>query len=591
MPLEDLFEEIKKSYDIVEIVSSYVRLKRVGRNFVGLCPFHSEKTPSFVVSPEKQIFKCFGCGVAGDVVSFYTKIKGITFKEALLELAEKAGIRVDKKYFIEKKKEKNLTELNYKIAKFYHHLLYFHSSSEEARNYLKEREISEETIKHFLLGFAPSDGRVLAGYLRNSSEELLSGEELGLIKKSADGSYIDLFRGRIVFPIFNLKGECVGFGARALEKDAEPKYLNTQESKVFKKSEILYGAYQAKEFIKKENQGFLVEGYFDFLSLWERGIKNVVATCGTALTENHVKVLKVFTENWIIFYDGDSAGKKATLRSISLFLKEDILPKCVLLSEEDDPDSWVRKIKLREKELKEKIEELAVDAITFVVNFYKEEYKKNPSKTFKEIMEIFKSTEDPFLRNKIARELSFYLGIPESEIFKYFVKGGYVKLKIDEETIDQDNREIPWLRKISQFLINYPEYYSELENSGLSEFIEAYSTTIYGKFLKYLIEEFKRGNTEIEYIPDLEFQEVLSDLLLEPPFENKEEALSHIKEYIKRELARREIRRVTENLKLLQAKGSKEEIEKYLWILKKSLANKLTENIKIQGGGYEPPKG
>lgn len=591
MPLEDLFEEIKKSYDIVEVVSSYVRLKRVGRNFVGLCPFHSEKTPSFVVSPEKQIFKCFGCGVAGDVVSFYTKIKGITFKEALLELAEKAGIRVDKKYFIEKKKEKNLTELNYKIAKFYHHLLYFHSSSEEARKYLKEREISEETIKHFLLGFAPSDGRVLAGYLRNSSEELLSGEELGLIKKSADGSYIDLFRGRIVFPIFNLKGECVGFGARALEKDVEPKYLNTQESKVFKKSEILYGAYQAKEFIKKENQGFLVEGYFDFLSLWEKGIKNVVATCGTALTENHVKVLKVLTENWIIFYDGDSAGKKATLRSISLFLKEGILPKCVLLGEEDDPDSWVRKIKLRDKELKEKIEELAVDAITFVLDFYEEEYKRNLSKAFKEIMEIFRSAEDPFLRNKIARELSFYLGIPESEIFKYFVKDGYVKLKIDEETIDQDNREIPWLRKISQFLINYPEYYSELETSGLSEFIETYSATIYGKFLKYLIEEFKRGNTEIEYIPDLEFQEVLSDLLLEPPFENKEEALSHIKEYIKRELARKEIRQVTENLKLLQAKGSKEEVEKYLWILKKSLANKLTENIKIQGGGYEPPKG
>ncbi|PMP95005.1 MAG: DNA primase, partial [Thermodesulfobacterium geofontis] len=361
MPFENLFEEVKNSYDIVEVISSYVRLKRVGKNFVGFCPFHSEKIPSFVVSPEKQIFKCFGCGAAGDVVTFYAKIKALSFKEALLELAEKAGIQVDKKFFIEKKKEKNLAELNYKIAKFYHHLLYFHSSSEDAKKYLEERGLSEETIKTFLLGFAPNDGRVLAGYLRNSSEDLTKGEELGLIKRTSDGSYIDLFRGRIIFPIFNLKGECVGFGARALDKEIEPKYLNTPESKLFKKSEILYGLYQAKEFIKKKNLGILVEGYFDFLSLWEKGIKNVVATCGTALTENHVKLIKAFTENWVIFYDGDLAGKKAALRAISLFLKEGILPKCITISEEEDPDSWVRKQKLEGENLENKIEELIVD--------------------------------------------------------------------------------------------------------------------------------------------------------------------------------------------------------------------------------------
>jgi len=422
MSFEDLFEEIKNSYDIVEVISSYVRLKKVGKNFVGFCPFHSEKIPSFVVSPEKQIFKCFGCGAAGDVVTFYTKIKGLSFKEALLELAEKAGISVDKKFFVEKKKEKSLTELNYKVAKFYHHLLYFHSSSKEAREYLEQRGINEETIKNFLLGFAPQDGRVLAGYLRNSSEELAKGEELGLIKRTSDGSYIDLFRGRIIFPIFNLKGECVGFGARALDKDAEPKYLNTPESKIFKKGEIFYGLYQSKEAIKKENLGLLVEGYFDFLSLWEKGVKNVVATCGTALTESHVKLMKTFTENWIILYDGDLAGKKATLRAISLFLKEGILPRCVILPEEHDPDSWTRKEGLEGETLKRKIEEISVDAITFVINFYKEEYKLNPSKAFKEIMEVFKLTKDPFLRNRIARELSFYLGIPENEVLKYFVK-------------------------------------------------------------------------------------------------------------------------------------------------------------------------
>ena len=588
MPLEDLFEEVKNSYDIVEVISGYVRLKRVGRNFVGFCPFHSEKKPSFVVSPEKQIFKCFGCGIAGDVVTFYTKIKGLTFKEALLELAERAGISVDKRFFIEKRKEKTLVELSYKVAKFYHHLLYFHDSSQKALKYLEERGISEETIKTFLLGFAPYDGRVLAGYLRSFSEDLAKGEELGLIKKTADGSYIDLFRGRIVFPILNLKGECVGFGARALEKDADPKYLNTPESKIYKKSEILYGLYQAKEFIKKENQGILVEGYFDFLSLWEKGIKNTVATCGTALTEKHIKLLKVFSENWVIFYDGDLAGKKATLRSISLFLKEGILPKCVLLPNEDDPDSWVRKQNLEEEALKRKLEELSVDALSFVLNFYKEEYSLNPSKTFKEIMEIFKTTEDPILRNKIVRELSFHLGIPETDILKYFFKNTY-KQEIPEERIIEEKAEIDkkdelGLKIIAQFLINYPEYYTELESAGLLNLLEFYPSTFYSKFLKYLIEEFKKGNKEIKYIPDLEFQEILSDLLLNPPFENKEEVLCQIKEYIKRELAKREIKKVAENLKLLQIKGSKEEIEKYLWILKNSLTN------KIKGGAYEPPK-
>ncbi|MCD6548995.1 MAG: toprim domain-containing protein, partial [Thermodesulfobacterium sp.] len=401
--------------------------------------------------------------------------------------------------------------------------------------------------------------------------------------------YIDLFKGRIVFPVFTLKGECAGFGARALEKDVEPKYLNTPESRIYKKSEILYGLYQAKEYIKKEDQGILVEGYFDFLSLWEKGVKNVVATCGTALTESHVKVLKIFTQNWIIFYDGDLAGKKATLRSISLFLKEGILPKCVIISEEDDPDSWARKQNLKDESLKRKIEEITEDAITFAINFYKEEFSLNPSKAFKEIMEIFRSAEDPFLRNKIARELSFHLGIPENEVFKSFIKDITEREPIKEREEGYDKAEA-CLKMIAQFLINYPEYYRELESSGLSKLLEFYSTKFYGKFLKYLAEEFKCGNMEVDYIPDLEFQEALSDLLLNPPFENKEEVLQQIKEFIKKELARREIKIVTESLKNLQIKGLKEEIEKYLWVLKKSLTDKLVEETeKNKGGGYEPP--
>ncbi len=573
MPIEDLFEEVKNHYDIIELISHYIKLKKVGRNYVGFCPFHSEKVPSFVVSPEKQIFKCFGCGVAGDVVTFYTKIQNISFKEALLELAEKAGISIDKKYFIEKKREKSLVELNYKIAKFYQHLLYFHPQGSKAKEYLRDRGISEETIKIFLLGFAPSDGRVLASYLRNSSQDLIMGEELGIIKKTSDGSYVDLFKGRIIFPIFNFKGECVGFGGRTLENYEEAKYLNTPESKIYKKSEIFYGLYQAKEFIKKEDLGILVEGYFDFLSLWEKGIKNVVATCGTALTEKHVKILKTLTENWIIFYDGDLAGKKATIRAISLFLKEGILPKCVFISEED-PDSWVKKQDFKNEALKEKIKELTLDSTAFVFEYYKNDYSLYPSKVFQEIMEVFKPVENPILRNKIAREINSYLGIPETEVLKYFIKSS----SLQENTIEKKetlSESESGLKIIAQFLIEYPEHFSELESTGLTHLIESLPSTPYTRFLKNLIEEFKRGNKEVEYVPDLEFQSILSDLLLSPPFENKEEVLIHIKEYIKKELTKKEIKKVIENLKVVERKGSKEEIEKYLWILKSKILKEV----------------
>ncbi|MCD6490529.1 MAG: hypothetical protein J7K20_07385, partial [Thermodesulfobacterium sp.] len=225
------------------------------------------------------------------------------------------------------------------------------------------------------------------------------------------------------------------------------------------------------------------------------------------------------------------------------------------------------------------------DAITFAINFYKEEFSLNPSKTFKEIMEIFKSAEDPFLRNKIARELSFHLGIPENEIFKSFIKNIAEIEPIKDREEGYDKAEA-CLKMIAQFLINYPEYYNELESSGLSKLLDFYSTKFYGRFLKYLSEEFKRGNMEIDYIPDLEFQEVLSDLLLNPPFENKEEVLQQIKEFIKKELARREIKTLTGSLKNLEVKGLKEEIEKHLWVLKKSLNDKLVEETeKNKGGG------
>lgn len=572
MSLETLLDQVRNTCDIVEVVSSFVNLKKAGRNYVGFCPFHSESKPSFTVSPEKQIFKCFGCNSGGDVVTFYMKIKGLSFREALLELAEKAGLKVEKQFSSEKEKtrEKELVEFNYRVAKFYHQLLFIHSSSEIALSYLRTRGLREETLKTFLIGFAPFEGRVLASYLRGREEDLKKAEELGLIKKAEDGSYLDLFRGRIVFPIFNSKGECIGFGARALEKDIEPKYLNTPDSKIYKKSEALYGLYQAKEFIKKEQEGFIVEGYFDFLSLWEKGIKNVVASCGTALTEKHLKILKPLAKNWNLFYDGDLAGKKATLRTISLFLKESLLPKIVVLSEGEDPDSWIRGFSLDTFSLKKEITSYTVEATTFVIEYFKKDLLKNPSQVFKEIVEIFKPVEDPILKSKIVKDLSAYLEIPENEIWKSLSNTKSLFEKKESYFMSEEKEEC-FLKVISQFLVNFPEYFPELISRGLLTLLEDFADSIYAQFLVYFYEEFRLKRRIFELWENSKFQEIFSELLLAPPFENPEEVFSQIKDYLVKQVKKREIKKIVENLRHLEVKGKKEEIERYLWLVKNSL--------------------
>jgi len=566
--MTDLFEEVKRHYEIVSFISQYLKLKKVGRNYLGLCPFHSEKTPSFTVSPEKQIFKCFGCGASGDVVTFYMKYKGLDFKEALLELAERAGLKIEKRYFAERKRERSLIELNYRVAKFYQHLLWNHPSGERARLYLKERGLSEETAKTFMLGYAPAEGRVLASFLRASQLDLEMAQEAGLLKRGEDGSYLDLFRERLIFPIFNEKGECVGFGGRALDSQVEPKYLNSPESKVFKKSEVLYGLFQSKEFIKKEGALFIVEGYFDFLTLWDRGLKNLSATCGTALTQEHLKRLKPLSEEIFLLFDGDEAGKKASLRALSLMVKSGLLPKVVLLPSGEDPDSFVKGLP-QGISLKEELSRFTVNGLEFLWNYYKEAYQKSPSRVFNEICEVLQGVEDPILSQQIARELSFYLGLPEIEIEKRIrVRGKASPWCMPEEASD---RETCFMRIIAQYLVNYPEDWLLLKEAGLEELLEDERRSPYHLFLKSFMEYQAKGECSLFEVPDPFIQEILSDLLFSPPFEDKEEVLKDIQRFIALELKKREIKKVSESLKRLERLGRKEEIEGYLFRLKGTL--------------------
>lgn len=328
----EVIEQVREQADVIELIGSYVPLKKVGRYYRGLCPFHSERSPSFYVSPERQSYHCFGCGAGGNALSFIMAYEKVDFPEAVKILAKRLGIKVEETV---SQGNQNLYQVCEQAARFFEENL---SKSTEAQVYLKKRELSPTTIKRFRLGFAPA-GNLLRGAgkkLGISEEHLL---RAGLILKKEAG-LVDYFRERIVFPIFSLSGKIIGFGGRVLD-DSEPKYLNSPDNPIFRKGEILYGFFQAKGYIR-EQIPILVEGNFDLLSLIDRGINNVVAPLGTALTINQALLLRRYNRQVILCYDGDEPGQKACRRTIEIFLRAGLDPQIMVLPEGADPDRYIR---------------------------------------------------------------------------------------------------------------------------------------------------------------------------------------------------------------------------------------------------------
>jgi len=342
----DLLEEIRNHCDIVDVISEYVPLKPAGRSFKGLCPFHEEKTPSFMVSPEKQLFHCFGCGEGGNVFTFIKKFEKVNFVEAVEILAKKAGIALPtderKENFLYKKKEK-LYEINELTAKYYQECLLRTDRGKKVINYLKKRGIEESSVEKYKIGYAPTGWDVLAKFLikRNYSyEEQL---QVGLVKKSKlEGRYIDCFRDRVIFPIFNFQGRIVGFGGRTLG-DSLPKYINSPETLIYNKGSNLYNINFAKEDIRRNKRIIIVEGYTDVLIVQQYGFNEVAASLGTALTVKQIELIKRLTDNAFIAYDSDLAGNLATLRSMDLMIKVGLEVKVISLPTGDDPADFLVK--------------------------------------------------------------------------------------------------------------------------------------------------------------------------------------------------------------------------------------------------------
>ncbi len=524
MSLKELARKVRDSLNIVEVVSEHISLKKVGRNYVGLCPFHSETKPSFTVSEEKQIFRCFGCGVGGDVIAFYAKINGLDFVEAVKELAERAGIDYKLKDLSSKedRKKRELIEINERAARYFRHLLETSPEAEEAREYLRERGIDKETSKEFFLGYAPSEGSALVSHFRLLGLELSLVETLGLVAKREDGSFYDRFRGRIIFPIRDLSGAFVGFGGRILA-EGDPKYLNTPESPVFNKGRLLYGFYEAKVHIRAKDEALLVEGYFDVLSLWQHGIRNAVASCGTALTKDHLKLMKRFTKNWFLVFDGDEAGRKAALRAIRICYEEGIFPKVVFLPEGEDPDSLVRK---KGPEAFLELKDRATSSLEFAVSYLVEVFGRSAegkSVVASELRELLSVIPDPVVQYEYRREAARRLAVPEN----YLVgKRRWVSERREDGGINS------FERSLLLFAVHCPESRERLEELGVEEFLETPAAQKLYKALKGVEEEFF----------DPEVQELYSDLVLSPaPDGPPEKVLQEIRRALFRERLRREM--------------------------------------------------
>ncbi len=404
-------DEIRNKTDILKVVEEYVPMKKRGKNYLGLCPFHSEKTPSFTVSPDKQIFHCFGCGEGGNVFSFLMKAESVNFAEAVAMLGEKLGIRVEAtgpSAPASVEKDRYFTIMEFAQEFFAGRLK--EADGENARKYIEKRGLSEETVKAFGLGYAPASWDSLMNFLSRKGVSRPDMLKLGLVIERSDKSgYYDRFRDRLMFPIFNLRGRVIGFSGRALAGEEEAKYINSPDSPVYNKGYSLFGIHRTKEEVRRTKTAVLVEGNIDLLSCWQNGVKNVIAPLGTALTENQAKTIRRFAENVVIAFDLDNAGASATLRSVEI-LKEAGLNVYVAKYEGGkDPDEAIRT----------KGKEAFIKSLGSALPFM--EYKVLSAISRHNLNEIE-------AKAKAVKEAAFVIGQEKDE----FVRKGYIKLAAEK---------------------------------------------------------------------------------------------------------------------------------------------------------------
>lgn len=419
----DQIEEIKQKLDIVDLVGGYIPLAKSGKNYKALCPLHSEKTPSFMVSPQLQIFKCFGCGEGGDVISFYSKMEGVPFGEALKQMAKRAGVKlVGQRESPEEQLREKIYQINRLAADFFHFLLLNHRVGEGARKFLQHRGVSKEAIETFNLGYAPDSWDSLGRFILSKNYTLTEFLQSGLgVRKEGGRGYFDFFRGRVMFPLRSPGGKVAGFAGRTLGQDS-PKYINTVDTPVFAKGRYIFNLDLAKQEIKKEKTAILVEGEMDAIALYEKGIKNVVATKGTALSPDQISPLARFAQKLVICFDPDAAGLEATRKGLLLAQSVGLEVAASLLPPGRDPDELVRADPSSFKKLLEKAPPLFDFYLEAALSRHDPKTPSGKKEIAREILPVLKSLANEVEKAAYLAKLSQKIGIAEEVLWKQLEK-------------------------------------------------------------------------------------------------------------------------------------------------------------------------
>lgn len=588
---EEILNEIKQSNDIVDVISQYVHLKRSGRNYFGLCPFHNEKSPSFSVSPDKQIFHCFGCGVGGNVITFVSKIEGMNFIETVQMLAERANIQLPTLQNSGDTEKEILKDKVYKVneytAEYYHQNLY-QPQAKMAQEYVKKRQLSNETLKSFRIGFSGKFDELYKELKKQGFEEkeIL---ESGLVNKNEKGQYIDRYRNRLMFPICDARGRVIAFGGRVLD-DSKPKYINSPENIVYSKGRHLFGLNVAKKGDTKKL--LIVEGYMDVISLHQRGVTNVVASLGTALTEQQGWLLRKNTEQIILSFDSDEAGVQAKLRALDILQNMGCDLRILQLDGAKDPDEYIIKYgNVRFKGVVEK----ALSVIEFKVKILKKDLNleniNDKIKFLNEIAKLISKVENTIEKEIYIEKIAKEYDISKEAIYAEVNKLAYKNTKSDK--ILEKPKSIITQKKVETKEV--PQAIKRRENTIISILLtgdlsifeiikqnikpEDFQDEINIKIAKKLYEEFEKGNSNINGIIDNLEQEEQNQITMimaeDYEIEDLEKAIDDImKSYEREKLNNRKI----EVLELLDQTSNSEEKKE----LEKELSNIIIMLAKIK---------
>jgi len=460
-------EEVRQAADIVEVVGQFVQLRKAGQNYLGLCPFHSEKAPSFTVSPSKQMFHCFGCKKGGDVFAFWMAYHNVSFAQALRDLADRYHISLPEPTRTPGEKRRlelkeSLFKLNILAVDFYCRVLSEARAGDPGKTYFRQRGIRPETISDFKLGYAPDRWDGLSRFLQNRHVDMDHAVQAGLVIARKQGGWYDRFRGRVVFPIFTATQRIAGFGARVLD-DGLPKYLNTPETPVFRKGELLYGLHAGGTAIRRSRRAVVVEGYTDVLALHQCGFPEAVATLGTALTREHVRKLKGYAEEVVVVFDSDEAGRTAALKSLPFFLAEGLECRTLILPEGEDPDSYVNRYGL-DRFLKQLEQALPVfdHYIDTSLSNAGDSIEAKAS-ALRDILSALTGLEDKARLSLYVQRLADRTGIPEAVVLKELTQVGKRHGRASEirTPLDEDKPGIDE-QYLLNLLVHHPEAAADL---------------------------------------------------------------------------------------------------------------------------------